>query len=80
MRYGSWWAVQPIPGLSLGVHLDVRRRTAANDLRYGPYVDLHLLRWVVSVGVNPAYRGRLDLLESWAHGGINAEWTEGLAE
>lgn len=75
-RWGSWWAVQSTPGFSLGIHVDPRSRLAANDVRYGPYVDLHLIRWVVSVGVNPIYSGAIDLLESWAHGGINADRAE----
>lgn len=75
-RYGSWWAIQSVPGLSLGVHLDTRSRFAVNDVRYGPYIDLHFIKWVVSVGVNPIYAGAIDLLESWSHGGINADRAE----
>jgi hypothetical protein len=75
-RWGSWWAIQSTPGLSFGVHIDIRCRLAINDVRYGPYIDLHVFRWIVSLGVNPIYSGEIDLLQSWAHGGINANRAE----
>lgn len=72
MRYGSWWAVQRNHGLSLGVHLELRRRRTNDGTRYGPYLDLHVVQWVVSVGVNPIYAGALDLRTSYSRGGIAA--------
>jgi hypothetical protein len=60
--------------VSLGVHVDSRRRrTGTEGLRYGPYVDLHLGRVVVSVGVNPIFAGDLDLLIPSARGGLSGD-------
>jgi len=72
MRYGSWWAIQRNSGLSLGVHLEVRSHVSGVGVRYGPYVDLHVIQWVVSVGVNPIYAGELHLKASYSRGGIAA--------
>lgn len=70
MRYGRWWAVQRHAGLSLGVHLELRARRTNAGTRYGPYVDLHVGPFVVSVGVNPIHAGELDLLTSFSRGGL----------
>jgi hypothetical protein len=76
-RYGSWWAVQwgwcPGP-VNLGLHVELRgRRTGREGVRYGPYADLHLPFCVISAGVRPIYAGELDLLVSYARGGLNAD-------
>jgi hypothetical protein len=41
--------------ISLGIHIDPIRRTWGNEgLTYGPYVDLHLGPFAISVGNHPA--------------------------
>lgn len=54
VRHGSWWLVQRAGDgtLSLGVHVDPRRRQADAG-PYGPYIDVHLLGVVVSFGRHP---------------------------
>jgi hypothetical protein len=76
MRHGSWWALLPVQGgcLSLGLHVDTRRRrTGKTRTRYGPYVDLHLGRVILSLGVNPVYAGRDDLDAHHARGGVDGD-------
>jgi hypothetical protein len=70
MWYGSWWAIQRNGGFSLGVHFDWARRTARDGTRFGPYLDLHLVQWVVSVGVQPIYAGEAHLATSYSRGGL----------
>jgi hypothetical protein len=70
MRYGRWWAVQRNAGLSLGIHIEFRRRITNDGVRYGPYVDLHIGQHVFSFGVNPIHAGAIDLLQSYSRGGI----------
>lgn len=71
MRYGRWYAVQHVgSGLSVGLHVEPRTRQAQDGPLYGPYVDLHLGKLIVSFGRNPIYAGALDLLRSYARGGI----------
>lgn len=72
MRYGSWWALQRNSGLSFGVHVEPRSHVSGAGVRYGPYVDVHVVQWVVSVGVNPIYAGELHLKASYSRGGIAA--------
>ena len=73
-RCASWWMVQAsFDGwVSLGIHIDLRRRRAANGRRYGPYVDLHLGCVIVSLGVNPAYSGEIGAASSVSRGGLRA--------
>jgi hypothetical protein len=51
--------------ISLGVHIDPIRRWAFEG-SYGPYVDLHLLFFVVSLGNHPARAGDLERLRPQA--------------
>jgi hypothetical protein len=74
MLYGSWWAFQwYFKGwVSLGVHVDFRcRLNQRSQVRYGPYIDLHLLCVIVSIGRNPAYSGELEMLIPGGRYGIN---------
>jgi len=71
VRYGSWWAVQRNGGLSLGVHLEPFAHRTNDGVRYGPYLDLHLIQWVVSIGVNPIYAGDAHLHASYSRGGLS---------
>lgn len=74
MRYGSWWAVQWQPAISAGFHLEPRWWLRTNSgVCYGPYLDLHLGPLVLSVGRNPIYAGEVDLLKSYARGGLNGD-------
>jgi hypothetical protein len=45
--YGRWWAVQLYLNsyVSLGLHVDFRK----------PYLDIHALWFIVSVGNNPVF-------------------------
>lgn len=72
MWYGPWWAVQP-NGLSLGLHLELKRRRTNSGIHFGPYIDLHLPGAVFSVGRNPIYAGELDLIRSYSRGGKRAD-------
>jgi len=72
MRWGRWWAVQRNGGFSLGLHIDPFTHRTNDGTKYGPYLDLHLIQWVVSVGVNPIYAGELHLKASYSRGGISA--------
>jgi len=55
---------------SLGIHIDFRHRHRGDGLHYGPYVDLHLGFFILSLGLNPVYAGEIDLKTSVA---INRE-------
>ncbi len=70
MHWGSWWACQRNSGLSLGLHVELRQHVSGAGVRYGPYLDLHLIQWVVSIGVNPIYAGELHLKSSYSRGGL----------
>lgn len=73
MRYGSCWAVQWSLDwfFSFGVHLNLKRRTTNDGIVYGPYLDLHLVCCVLSVGVNPIWAGTEHLRVSVARGGLH---------
>lgn len=76
MRWGRWWAVQwCLDGwISLGVHIDFRSRITSGPepTRYGPYLDLHLVCAIISLGVQPIYSGDLDAVSSVSRGGVRA--------
>ncbi|MDP9145913.1 MAG: hypothetical protein M3N43_14690 [Actinomycetota bacterium] len=71
VRYGRWWSVQWVLDgwFSLGVHVDLKRRTHLVVGTYGPYIDVHLGVVIVSVGNNPAYSGDLERALSVSRGG-----------
>lgn len=73
MRYGAWWAAQWQPGISLGVHVELRTRVTNSGVRFGPYIDVHVGPLVLSIGRNPIYAGEVDLLQSYSRGGLKAE-------
>lgn len=73
LYYGPWWMIQFQwdRWISVGLHVDFRRRIRSLDGKaYGPYVDLHLLCIIISLGWNPAYSGELDLKASVGRGGL----------
>ena len=42
--------------ISVGIHIDFKRRfTGANKIPYGPYIDIHFLWFILSLGYNPYY-------------------------
>ena len=46
---------------SLGIHIDPRRRFAANAKEwFGPYIDIHLACVIVSLGFNPVRSGVIE--------------------
>ena len=72
-HYGPWWMIQwAVDGwCSLGIHIDFRTRTSSTTgLKYGPYIDLHLLFFIVSLGRNPVHSGEIDLHNSVSRGGM----------
>lgn len=73
MRWGKWWAIQQNGGISFGIHLEWKSRMTNGGVRFGPYMDLHFLCWVFSVGVNPIYAGELHLKASYSRGGLSAD-------
>ena len=75
LHYGSWWMIQwQWNGwLSLGIHVDCKRRVAARPGRhYGPYLDLHLGCLILSLGRWPVYSGELEYSVSVGRGGLAA--------
>lgn len=69
--HGRWWMVQACfdGWLSLGIHVDPRRRRTAEGERYAPYVDLHLGCFIVSLGVNPVRSGEIEASVGVSRGG-----------
>ena len=71
IRYGSWWMVQWAldKTFSLGIHLDPITRPWGNDgLTYGPYLDLHLGPFSLSLGNHPA--------RAWNHSLMRPEMSD----
>lgn len=59
--------------LSLGIHIDFKTRyTGIPPVAYGPYVDLHLIVAILSLGRNPRYSGDIQTNCSVSRGGIRA--------
>lgn len=77
IRYGEWWMIQwQIHGwASLGAHVDLKRRRVAHGEHqgkvYGPYVDLHLLFLILSLGFRPYLTGELMNVSGSARGGFS---------
>lgn len=59
MRRGKlFWMVQwSFDGwVSLGIHIDLKRRVnSETGQRYGPYVDIHFIFFIFSIGYRPFY-------------------------
>ncbi len=72
IRFGSWWAVQwRFDGcLSLGIHVEFRVNIKGDGGTFGPYVDLHFLNVILSLGNNPAYSTDLERVISVSRGGL----------
>lgn len=59
--------------VSVGWHIEWRTRRTNAGVKYGPYVDFHLIGCVVSVGRQPAFSGDLDSMVSYSRGGVRAD-------
>lgn len=76
LSHGRWWMVQACFDcwFSLGIHIDLKRRTEAlTGKRFGPYLDLHLGWVIISLGFNPVYSGRWHQFVSIGRGGHPTE-------
>ena len=72
--YGSWWALQflwPPDWFSLGIHIDPRYRVRGDKKTFGPYIDLHLGFWILSLGNHPIYSSEFDQSVSVSRGGVS---------
>lgn len=76
MIWGRWWLVYWTLDLtfSLGVHVEPHCRPynlkTGEHSSYGPYVDIHLPMFVISLGNNPVYMEAIDALRRYARGNI----------
>jgi len=73
--HGKYWMIQfsNMGWISLGIHIDPRcRRTGKTNQRYGPYIDLHLICVIISVGIRPYLSGETEMYSSIARGGYRA--------
>lgn len=72
-KHGSWWMIQWHQGLfwlSLGIHIDLKKRyVPKSDKYYGPYIDLHFLSIIISIGRNPYYSSAWEGVISVGRGG-----------
>ena len=60
----------PPSWISFGVHIDFARRFVPRAVQYyGPYVDLHFLCFIFSVGRNPYYSSAWEGIISAGRGG-----------
>jgi hypothetical protein len=71
LTHGRWWMVQwQVDGwLSLGIHIDLRRRIDSDGHSYGPYIDFHLGFVILSLGYHPVYSGEMRKAVSVSRGG-----------
>lgn len=74
LHHGRWWMFQWSWNgwLSLGVHLDFRRRPVGDNKTYGPYVDVHFGPYILSLGNNPVYTAAEEFRIAGGRGGIEA--------
>lgn len=72
-RYGSWWMVQVVfdGWLSFGIHIDYKHRRDAWGHTYGPYIDFHLLKMILSIGYHPYLSTDLERVSSYSRGGAH---------
>lgn len=71
IKYGKWWMLQWtwLGYFSLGVHVDFRRCKTESGKSFGPYIDLHLWTFVLSLGINPVYTHGDTFLGTASRGG-----------
>ena len=72
IKYGKFWAIQWVfdGWISLGIHIDFKHRSRSDGITFGPYIDLHLIKFIVSLGWNPAYSTDLEKVISVSRGGL----------
>ena len=72
LKHGSWWMVQWTFDwwLSVGAHLDVKCRHRDDGQSYGPYLDLHFICFILSIGYHPHLSGELEKSVSVSRGGL----------
>ena len=70
-RHGNWWMIQWCSGgwFSLGFHIEFRTRAVQTGQKFGPYVDLHIGLFIISVGRNPYYSSAWEGIISAGRGG-----------
>lgn len=57
-KFGKYWALhwQFDSWVSFGFHIDFKRRKNAQyKIKFGPYLDIHFLCFIFSIGYNPIY-------------------------
>lgn len=73
IKYGKFYSIQMNWNrLELGIHIEPFSKKTNSDIKYGPYIDLHLPFICLSFGLNPIYAGEIDLIKSYSRGGLNA--------
>lgn len=58
IKHGNWWMIQWSfdRWISFGIHIDSKKRkNHSKELYYGPYMDIHFLWFIISIGNNPCY-------------------------
>ena len=65
IKHGKWWMVQRCFDwwFSFGLHVDFKQRVTGKTANlpkehqrcYGPYLDLHVLWFIISIGYQPYY-------------------------
>ena len=58
VKHGQYWCIQWCRDwwLSFGIHIDFKKRkTGKQKIRYGPYFDIHVFCFIISIGINPYY-------------------------
>ena len=70
-RFGTWWMVQIVfdGWISLGIHIDFKHRRDVWGNTYGPYMDLHLGKMILSIGWHPYLSSDLERSATYSRGG-----------
>ena len=76
-RYGNWWMVQIVfdGWVSIGIHIDYKHRKDTWGRTFGPYVDLHLGKIILSLGWHPYLATDLERVISVSRGGPGIDGT-----
>jgi len=81
LHHGSWWMVQWTFDwwVSFGIHLDLKHRVRADKQSYGPYIDIHLFCFILSLGYHPYISGEIEKSISVSRGAVNGNNNSNLA-
>lgn len=77
VRYGELWMIQWQLSwwVSIGIHCDLKRRRVSGGqyagMTYGPYVDLHCIFCIFSLGWHPYLTGEIQNVSGIARGGVS---------